>query len=394
MPPHNDFRHHVYSAELPSCPPEFLSIPPPPGDHDEILRRMADVGRRLRARDVRAIFLVHGTFTGNDALDLARWIGHLAPSIGLWARRNQKALVDALLGDLGNFTSEYAAELETSLAGSEAPIPVRLYHWSSQNHHVGRADAALRLLDELHAQDFSGGRVLLWGHSHAGNVFALLTNVLGATADAHRRFFDALRPYYRGGGPGAELLKRIETSFHSESRPLAATPLDLVTLGTPVRYGWDSCGYAKLLHFIYHRAQPACDPHVAPFPFQLDDVLTAAGGDYVQQIGIAGTNFTPHPLAWRTWRCELRLNAILQPNLRRRDLASRLAVGMRIPSEGQSLLVDYAPGDLRLASSIAGHAVYTRREYMLFHAEEIARRFYDAPDPCLEGDAARGANRS
>jgi hypothetical protein len=390
MPPHNNFRHHTYSAELPSCPPEIVSVPPLPADPEEVRRRMACAGCSYRAAGVRVIYLVHGTFTGTDALDLACTIGHLASSIGVWARRNQKALVDALFGDLGNFTSGYAAQLEAALAGASGEvIPVRLFHWSSQNHHVGRADAALRLLDELMSHDFAGGRVLLCGHSHGGNVFALLTNLLGAEVELRRRFFDALRIYYGPRGPGADLLRRIESAFQEEKRPLADMPLDFVTLGTPVRYGWDSGGYARLLHFIYHRCRPECEPHVALFPFQLDDILNTVGGDYVQQIGIAGTNFTPHLLAWRTWRSELRLNALLQPELRSRDLASRLTVGMRIPSDGKSLLVDYAHGDASLARSIAGHAVYTRREFMLFHAEEIAKRLYDAsPDPCLKGEAS------
>jgi hypothetical protein len=207
-------------------------------------------------------------------------------------------------------------------------------------------------------------------------VFAILTNLLGAEPEQQRRFFDALRPYYGRAGTGAEMMRRVESAFQ-DGRPLADAALDLATFGTPVRYGWDSGGYSKLLHFVYHRCHPACEPHLAIFPFQLDDVLTGAGGDYIQQIGIAGTNFTPSPLAlWRTWRTELRLNTLLQPNLRRRDLASRLAVGMRIPSEGQALLVDYSQCSVRLARSIAGHAVYTLRELMLFHAEEIANRFY------------------
>jgi hypothetical protein len=215
-------------------------------------------------------------------------------------------------------------------------------------------------------------------------VFALLTNVLGAEPEARQGFFQVMRNYYGSRGPSAELLAQIQGAFEDGRRPLEKIALDLVTLGTPVRYGWDSDGYSRLLHFIYHRVRPACEPHVAALPSQLDDILCAAGGDYIQQIGIAGTNFTPHPLAWRTWRSEMALNAILQPDLGLRDLASRLTIGMRIPSEGQSLLVNYAGEDPSLASSIAGHAVYTRREFMLFHAEEIARRFYDAPDACCE----------
>ncbi len=377
MPPHNNFRHQVYSADPPPFAPVFLKLPPAPDDPEEIKRRMEAVGECLREADVRAIYLVHGTFTGTDALGLARLIGHVAPGIGSWASRHHKALVDALLGEQANFTASFAAELERSLAGEESvTIPVRLFYWSSENHHVGRAHAALRLLDELAAQSFEGGRVLLWGHSHGGNVFALLTNILGADPEPRRQFFQAIRPYYTGRGPSADLLRRVEALFEGGQRPLANTALDIVTLGTPIRYGWDTGGYAKLLHFIHHRCRPNCPKHRASFPFAPDDLLTAAWGDYIQQIGIAGTNFAPPFLAWRTWRAEMNLNRLLQPNLRRRDLAARLALGMRIPHEGQTLLVDYGPQGINFARHIAGHAVYTRREQMLFHSEEIARRFY------------------
>jgi hypothetical protein len=377
MPPRNNFRHQVYSADPPSFAPEFLALPPPLESKEAWRRRMAAVGERFRAAGVRAVYLVHGTFTGNDALDLARWIGHLAPSIGLWARKHQKAIVDALLGDSANFTAAFATEMENTLAGEgETIIPVRLFQWSSQNHHVGRADAALRLLDELMSQRFDGGRVLLWGHSHGGNVFALLTNILGADAELRHRFFDAVRSYYGRRGPGCELLRRMEGAFADEQRPLGDVALDLVTLGTPVRYGWDTGGYAKLLHFINHRCLASAAAHLAVFPSSVEDLLSAAGGDYIQQFGIAGTNLAPHPFAWRTWRAEARLNRLLQPDIRRRDLAVRLALGMRIPNEGQTLLVDYGPQGMNFMRHIGGHAVYTQREMMLFHAEETATRFY------------------
>jgi hypothetical protein len=376
MPAHNNFRHQVYTADPPEFAPVYLAAPPPLDDAEEVQRRMRAVGETYRSAGVRVVYLVHGTFTGTDALDLARWIGHVLPSVALWARRNQKALVDVLLGDAANFTAAYAEELERSLAGEGPVIPVRVFHWSSQNHHVGRSDAALRLIDELASQDLAGGRALLWGHSHAGNVFALITNILGADEEARQKFFHAVRPYYASRGPGGDLLQRIEAVFQADSRPLRDVALDLVTLGTPIRYGWDSSGYAKLLHFVYHR--PCCPrgEHLAAFPFGAEDLLAAAGGDYIQQIGIAGTNFAPHPLAWRTWRAEVNLNRLLQPDLRRRDLAMRLALGMRIPHEGQTLLVDYGDQGTNLARHIAGHAVYTLRDQMLFHAEEIARRFY------------------
>ena len=47
-----------------------------------------------------------------------------------------------------------------------------------------------------------------------------------------------------------------------------------------------------------------------------------------------------------------------------------------VPEEGTSLLVDYGPAQGHIAQHFAGHAVYTRPEWMLFHAEEVTRRFY------------------
>lgn len=42
------------------------------------------------------------------------------------------------------------------------------------------------------------------------------------------------------------------------------------------------------------------------------------------------------------------------------------------------MLVDYGPPEGNIAQHLAGHAVYTRKRWMLFHAEEVARRFYGA----------------
>jgi hypothetical protein len=74
--------------------------------------------------------------------------------------------------------------------------------------------------------------------------------------------------------------------------------LDVVTLGTPVRYGWDAAGYGNLLHFIHHRPVDGLPDDRAPFLPSAEDILQAKQGDCVQQLGIAGTNFTPPAWAW------------------------------------------------------------------------------------------------
>jgi hypothetical protein len=150
----------------------------------------------------------------------------------------------------------------------------------------------------------------------------------------------------------------------------------LVTFGTPIRYGWDTDGYARLLHVVHHRPRDGFPQHRTALPTSVEDILRAADGDYVQQLGIAGTNLTPNILAWRAWLADVRLSRLLQRGVRRRDLLARLKAGMRVPDEGHTLLVDYGPIDGHIGQHHAGHAVYTRRTWLPFHAREVVDRFY------------------
>ena len=81
----------------------------------------------------------------------------------------------------------------------------------------------------------------------------------------------------------------------------------------------------------------------------------------------------PGVLSWRSWLADRRLHKLLQPGIRVRDLYDRLKLGMRVPAEGMTLLVDYGPQPGNLAQHIAGHAVYTEPDWLLFHAEQIIK---------------------
>ncbi|HUY31468.1 MAG TPA: hypothetical protein VMV69_01710 [Pirellulales bacterium] len=379
----NRFRHQIYTGAAPTAPWQCLQAPARPKvGSPEFHRRMSRVGEALRVADVGAIFLVHGTFAGIDALgvlaELARWYPAGRDSIGRIAKR----MVDALAGDAGNYTTRYAESFEESIGGAGESIPVRPFHWSSENHHLGRADAAVRLIDEIAALELPPRRrILIWGHSHAGNVFALMSNLLAGDAQSIECFFAAARLYYRVPFTGLvdiPVWERVRHLLAHDARRLAQRPIDMVTFGTPIRYGWDRRGHGGLLHFIHHRPLSGMPPHLAPFPPRLDDVFQAAGGDYLQQIGIAGTNTAPSVLAWRAFTADRNLNELLQPGLSPRDLVDRLQLGMRVPESGATLLVDYGPADGNLAAHLAGHAVYTRHEWLLFHAEEVVQRLYHA----------------
>jgi hypothetical protein len=340
---------------------------------------MQAVGVAFRAADVRAIYLVHGSFVGADALGLLREVARVSAAAAEPLRRLQKQLLDALAKDAGNYTAEFAKEFEDAIAtDGEAALPVRLFHWSSENHHIGRADGAVRLIGELLDAE-ADGRVLVWAHSHGGNVLALITNLLGGDAEVREQFFHACRSYYRW--PGLERVDlpewtRVQELLGSNAILSRAAGLDLVTFGTPVRYGWETNGYGRLLHFIHHRSVPGEDPAAAAFPRDIDDILTARFGDYVQQFGIAGTNVAPTAWAWRASLADRRLGQFLQPGIRTRNLLERWKLGIRTHDEGTNLLVDYGLPTGHVGQHHAGHAVYTRQDWLLFHAEEVARRFY------------------
>ncbi|OYV78464.1 MAG: hypothetical protein B7Z73_19755, partial [Planctomycetia bacterium 21-64-5] len=97
---------------------------------------------------------------------------------------------------------------------------------------------------------------------------------------------------------------------------------------------------------------------------------------YLQQVGIAGTDAPPSPLAWRSWLANRRLGRLWAPNFDPRDLVDRLQTGARVPDCGTTLLVDYGTSSGMLSEHLAGHAVYTRPEWLLFHAEKVVEHIY------------------
>ena len=124
--------------------------------------------------------------------------------------------------------------------------------------------------------------------------------------------------------------------------------------------------------------RPGLPREQAEFPPHVADVLHAVGGDYVQQFGIAGTDVLPSPVAWRAFMADRRLHELFEPCTSPANLNARLMRGRRAHDRGTTLLVDYGAVEGPVSQHLAGHAVYTLPEWLLFHAEEVARRFYGA----------------
>lgn len=377
MPTANHFRHQSYDAR-------------PAHDSWRLLRahrmhptkdpafddRVTDAGQKYREAGVKVIYLVHGTFAGDDALGFFRSLSRVFPEAAFSLRQVYKGAFDKLVKDVGNYAIGYAERFEQL-----AKIPVRLFRWSSENHHLARAEAAVRLIGEVSRLELAAGdRVLLWGHSHAGNVFALMSNLLAADAWHRDRFFHACRSYTGGANssrPQWSLWNRVH-QWLATTEPRSRPILDIVTFGTPIRYGWDANGYGHLLHITQHHPREGYPEYQAAMPQSMEEAMSAADGDYIQHLGVAGTNLTPNLFDWRTWLADSRLNRLLQKRIRRRDLLKRLKVGKRVPDDGDTLLVDYGPAGGNVAEHLLGHAVYTRLHWLPFHAEAVATRFYSS----------------
>lgn len=339
------------------------------------------VGQSLRRAGVGTMELAHGTFVGREVFGLTAGIGQWLPDRGERLGQAVKQLVDALTGDVGNYPPDYARLLAQAIdADREPAMLVRLFLWSGDNNHLARADAAVRLIDELLALDVPADRrILLWGHSHAGNVFALVTQLLSGDRTRLRRFFRAARPYYRWPffrRPDAPHWLRVRKLLRRTKTIPLRDRLDIVTFGTPVRYAWNMQGCSRLLHFVHHVPAEGLPAYRAGFPPSTEAILGGHRGDFVQQLGIAGTNMMPGLLTWRACLADWRLGRLLQPGLRARGVWRYLSAGRRVPDEGQTLLVDYQQQPGPLAQHLAGHALYTRKEWLLFHAEEAVRRLY------------------
>ena len=104
----------------------------------------------------------------------------------------------------------------------------------------------------------------------------------------------------------------------------------------------------------------------------------AWGGDYVQELAVAGSDAVPPTDAGKA--ANKAVWEIVEPfdGFERWLECARRAV--RIPSEGLGILADYkdSTGSTNVRDHYFGHAVYTRLDMMLFNTTEITKAFYSA----------------
>lgn len=346
------------------------------------------------------MLVVPGTFMGDDPLalseilsavaDEASWLKKLLAPLAQQLKQRTKPLTDRITKDIGNYSADFCARFQ-GLVGADPLVALLDPMWTGQNHHLARADLAVRLLCELdELQPAPQQHVLLWGHSHAGNGFAILSNLLANDPDAVERFFAA--------GPAQEPhWKRARHILYRSATPHPwARSVLMAAFGTPVRYGWDVMGYRHLVHVLHHRdyddqdspfrTRPLFPPHSAP------DVLNARYGDWVQAFGIAGTDVASPPsidanrklaavLEFGLDEPEYHLDTLLIKPDSLRTLCERWKAGTRCHADGLNLLVEYEPCGRRtplatpIEESVLGHGVATTIDWLPAHLNLVMEAF-------------------
>ena len=369
-----------------ACPPQRYDIPPSEGDYvfgdfephgGEHARRaltaspreywrpaMRAHGHVMRAAGVVEATFVHGTFVGTDPFSMLRALHGLSPrlfhALELPIGAAVKRAGDFVARDAGNFDRRWI-----HLFQGAVEIPSSLFVWSSENTHAARLLGAVRLAehlnDKLKALSLSTrpARVLLVGHSHAAQVFALLLQLIHEVSHAET----LVRVASVLGEDIDTLLYRIEYLRRFE--------LDVVTLGAPVRYGWPIKAQPRLLHIINHRGD-------SPDGGRFDGLMSTRDGDYLQQFGVAGSDLPALTAELRTLNAELDL--VLGPGCAPQKWIENLRHRRRVHQGGCTYLVDYKDASsMGLPNCLAtnfGHAIYTRRHAMEFLVSLICQRFY------------------
>ncbi|MGH7230027.1 MAG: hypothetical protein ACREJU_01540, partial [Nitrospiraceae bacterium] len=333
MPPSNEFQHAVYTRTDPGDRVGYREYaagasPDSPAWQDA----MATLGTQLADARVRAVVFLHGTFLSTDPFGIqrldeagglkrgySRGIPGIDALLALMREETNglpklhggprppfqdddpiKSLLDEHTSDAGNFTTAYV-NLFGKAISRNVPIPISTLRilWSCEHHHLGRAHAAVHLINRLttvcdELKLGAGDRILVQAHGQAGLLPALISNLLAPGESAGRaRFLEVLN-----STAGPDVLKTLEHIQGLIQSPtvLNGVSLDVVTFGTPVRYGWDPSGLGKLLHIVNHRPMRIDGKQwlaKMELPQITMEMPIAWGGDYVQQLAVAGTDTVP-----------------------------------------------------------------------------------------------------
>ncbi len=165
-------------------------------ESNEWNQQMAQLGEVMKDHNARHVFFAHGTFAGNDPLGINGLLENLEEATGTTIFKTDllrdftKQAINSLTKDLGNFTEDYKNSFHNAIQKS---INCELFIWSGENQHMARLIGAVELTQRLaetikQYNYITDDRMLLIGHSHAGQIFALLTTLLEKEDKARELF--------------------------------------------------------------------------------------------------------------------------------------------------------------------------------------------------------------
>ncbi|MEW6543695.1 MAG: hypothetical protein AB1411_08790 [Nitrospirota bacterium] len=421
MPIGNNFQHADYSRADPGERASYREVeaaapPDSPAWQDE----MARLGAQLAAAGVRAVLFVHGVAPGTDPFGAqrldevgglrrgySRGIAGLDALLALMRQETNglpqlpgslnppfkdddqtRKLLDEQIGDACSFTTAYVDRFKEAVNRNVSrQIACLRLLWSSEHHHLGRSQAAWRLLLRLRGvcEELKLGpddRLLVQAHGQAGLVLALASNLLAQEASSGRkRFFQILTGFSERSGAGPETIAQLTGLAEqlADGRLLSGATLDVVTFGTPIRYGWDTSGVGRLLHVVNHRVMRTDGKRwlaKTELPQITMEMPIAWGGDYVQQLAVAASDAAT-PKEPGAQAANKDLWELLEPydGFERWLECARRSV--RCANDGLCLLADYKDaGSPNVREHLYGHAAYTRLANLLFNTTQIVRTLY------------------
>jgi hypothetical protein len=422
MPVKNNFQHATYSRIDPSERASYRDfVAGAPAESAAWLDAMGHLGERLVHAGVKVILFLHGSpltsdLFGAQRLDegvLKRGYSRGIPGIETLLASMREAAsrlpafpdgkrppfaddeetrnhLDQQVHDAANFSGSYVDLFRQGISRHGA-ASVACYRslWSSEHHHLGRTLAAWRLAEQLRtialeAKAGTGDRLVVIAHGHAGQVVALLSNLLTPGLSASRITMGGiLASYIQAHSTRQEIDFPAMEHLIEAGSILNGTILDVVTLGTSVRFGWEASTIGKLLHIVNHRPLRSDGKRwlaKAELPQITVELPYAMGGDYVQQLAIAGTDALPGSAAAQA--ANKALWEMLEPYDGFEKWLECARKGVRCPNDGRCLLVDYKDADTTPEPTpsrhVYGHAAYTRLDAMLFNTTEIVGALYSS----------------
>lgn len=299
----------------------------------DFIDELFETATLYRKSSIDQIIFIHGTFAGSDPYFLEKTKFPLFKSY--------KTFFDLTQKDRGNFTKKHVKLIEEFFTQDAS-----LFKWSGRNSHMARFEATIELVDNLLDKKLEGKKhILIFSHSHGGQILALLTKLLNDKEMVSKLIEEEFLP--ESVTAKLNLIRKLEIS--------------MVTMGTPVRYQWALSDNIHLLHIINHRGK-------YPFGGNLFGILFTSRGDYIQQLATARTDYYSIFDLERVKNQKLSaiLNEKYQPFFRRRQ---------RLHNDGVHLLIDYRDVSFfpNFYKTIFGHGIYTRFDLVPYHLELIIR---------------------